>query len=1170
MSSEYNEPKGQLGLWSRGFMGLLVMQFLTAANDNIFRWLVVGIGKQFVSADKVSYVLTIGMICFVLPYLLLAAPSGYLADRFPKRKVIVACKFAEIVLMVLAVLAIWWGKMSPIFVVLSLMGAQSCLFSPARLGAIPEILRADCISAANGMMGLATVLATVVGAAVGNILTDFTRPLGQHQLWLSAVVLIGIAMAGWGFSLLLPISRIGDPTRRFPFNPIPQMIHDFRELSLNRTMLRVALGSMFFWSLGSLANMNIDQYVFEGKATEETEVLQAQVAPLLACLAVGVGVGSVLAGVLSAGKVEMGLLPLGGSAIASSSILLFFLQGALISPDSGLTFSYLLACGLLATLGVGAGMFDVPLQSYIQHRSPARSRGSILCASNFLTFTGILLFSGLFCLLRLPVGEKLEPLFSARQVFLLSGIITIPVCAYIIWLIPQATIRFIFWLMSMTIYRVRVVGREHLPVTGGALLVPNHVSYVDAMLLLLTSSRPIRILAWDGNFQNRILKTLGRLFEVILVNPGKPKSVVAALKEARNAVAAGELVCIFPEGGISRSGQLLAFRPGMLKILEGNAAPVIPVYLDELWGSIFSFERGKFFWKWPKRIPYKMSIHFGKPIYAAGNVHYVRQAVQELGAQAVQQRSLQPSQLLSDFIAMCKLRSRSLKVADSVGTELTGGQLLMRTMILQRVLRREILAADEKYVGVLLPPSAGALVVNVALAFDQRISANLNYTNTSEALNACIKQASIKHVLTSRKFMEKMEFKLDAKIICLEDIRDKVGLSDKLSAFLGAYVVPGSWTIRSLGLHKIPGDQELTVIFTSGSTGTPKGVMLTYGNISSNVTSIDQVVRLTSQDVLMGILPFFHSFGYTITMWAVAALNVKGVYHFNPLDAKQVGKLCKQYRATVLLTTPTFLRGFLRRCEKDEFESLDVVVTGAEKLPQDVCDAFEQKFGVRPVEGYGTTELSPLVSVNVPPSRSHGSFQADRKEGSVGRPIPGVSARVTEPDTGEVLTANQPGMLWIKGPNVMKGYLGQAELTAQTIKDGWYSTGDIAVIDDEGFISITGRLSRFSKIGGEMVPHILVEEEINRILGAAEDGVLRATVTAVPDSRKGERLIVVHLPMSKSPSEIQQALMKSGLPNLFIPSPDSFMEVDHLPILGSGKLDLKAVQTAAKQRFGSG
>jgi len=319
---------------------------------------------------------------------------------------------------------------------------------------------------------------------------------------------------------------------------------------------------------------------------------------------------------------------------------------------------------------------------------------------------------------------------------------------------------------------------------------------------------------------------------------------------------------------------------------------------------------------------------------------------------------------------------------------------------------------------------------------------------------------------------------------------------------------------------------------------------------------------------MIGILPFFHSFGFTATLWATMALDIKAAYHFSPLEGKQIGKLCQRHKGTMLLATPTFLRGFLRRCSPEEFASVDIAITGAEKLPKDLADAFEEKFNIRPVEGYGATELSPLVSVNVPPSRSSGDSQIDLKEGTVGLPIPEVTAKITDLDTNEELGTNASGMLWIKGPNVMKGYYGRQDLTDEVIVDGWYRTGDVAEIDDDGFIRITGRVSRFSKIGGEMVPHVQIEEMLNEIIEAADEDVLMAAVTAIPDEKRGERLIVIHRPLQQSPNELREKLSdEKGLPNIFIPSADSFYETEELPLLGTGKLDLKGIKDMAMHQF---
>ena len=519
------------------------------------------------------------------------------------------------------------------------------------------------------------------------------------------------------------------------------------------------------------------------------------------------------------------------------------------------------------------------------------------------------------------------------------------------------------------------------------------------------------------------------------------------------------------------------------------------------------------------------------------------------------------------FVRQCKKRKASFKVADSTGVRLTGGQLLMRTLILRRLLRRHVLRDDEQYVGLLLPPSAGGVLANIAVSLDHRVVVNLNYTLSSDTLAGCIAECGIKHVLTSRKFMERMSFDLPAELVYLEDLKEKTQLGDVVAGFTGAYAMPAGLLERSLGLQEIEADDVLTVIFTSGSTGKPKGVMLTHANIASQVDVINQVVRLGSSDVLTGIVPFFHSLGYTVTLWCVAGLDIGGAYHFSPLEAQQVGQLVRENQCTILLATPTFLRNYLSRCTEKDFASLEVVVTGAERLTAKLCQAFEEKYGVRPVEGYGATELSPLVAVNVPPSRSRHGDRVSYKEGTVGRSVPGVRTKVTAIESDMELNAGEEGMLWVTGPNVMKGYFSQPEATADVMRDGWYRTGDVAVMDSDGFIKITGRVSRFSKIGGEMVPHVAIEDALNTLIGTGEEG-LKVVVTSAPDEKRGERLVVIHTRIDEDPAELCTALQHMGLPNLFIPSANSFVKVDELPLLGSGKLDLKAVEAIACARFG--
>ena len=525
----------------------------------------------------------------------------------------------------------------------------------------------------------------------------------------------------------------------------------------------------------------------------------------------------------------------------------------------------------------------------------------------------------------------------------------------------------------------------------------------------------------------------------------------------------------------------------------------------------------------------------------------------------------EPMVLQRRLLRSCRSAAHRMKMADSLGTRITGRELLTRILVARSVLER-VLGADERMVGVLLPPTVGAAIVNAALALSGRVAVNLNYTSSQSILDLCMERAHLRHVITSPHFLTRVKLDVGSRLLDAGELRGRATVLDKLQAYLHATVTPLPLLDRWLGLDRIGRDDVLTVIFTSGSTGDPKGVVLTQDNVGSNVRAIDTLLHLSPGDVALGVLPFFHSYGYTTTLWTPLALDPAVVYHADPRDGQVVGRLAREHHATILMATPTFLRIYARRTPEDDFSTLEVVFGAAEKLPREVCDAFEKKFGVRPHEAYGATELSPLVAVNVPPSRHVPGRPTDCREGTVGQPIPGCRVRITDRDGLHELPVGAEGLLWIGGPNVMQGYLDRPDLTAKVIKDGWYCTGDIARLDTEGFITITGRESRFSKIGGEMVPHLNVEEAVNAELGAAE-GELLAVVTAVPDRTKGERLIVFHLPTSQEPRDVVRRLGQRGLPNLWIPSADCFAPIDELPMLGSGKLDLRRLQDLARERF---
>jgi len=306
----------------------------------------------------------------------------------------------------------------------------------------------------------------------------------------------------------------------------------------------------------------------------------------------------------------------------------------------------------------------------------------------------------------------------------------------------------------------------------------------------------------------------------------------------------------------------------------------------------------------------------------------------------------------------------------------------------------------------------------------------------------------------------------------------------------------------------------------------------------------------------------FHSFGFTGTLWLPLLAGFGAVYHPNPTDAKTIGETVKKYRATLLISTPTFYAGYLRRCSAEEFASLHYVIAGAEKLRESIATGFREKYGIEILEGYGCTELAPVVSVNIPDVIHDGEKQVGNKRGTVGHPIPGVAVKVIDPESGKPLPSGTAGMLLAKGGNLMLGYLGEPQLTAEVIRDGWYVTGDIASVDEDGFIRITDRLSRFSKIGGEMVPHMKIEEIVNGLLGNAG-----CAVTAVADEQRGEKLVVFYTTDGISPQELWDKLNRSDLPKLWIPKREDLHPIDSIPLLGSGKADLKKVKELALERI---
>src|SRR5437868_5207983 len=702
-------------------------------------------------------------------------------------------------------------------------------------------------------------------------------------------------------------------------------------------------------------------------------------------------------------------------------------------------------------------------------------------------------------------------------------------------------------LLVRCFYRVTALGLENLP-RGGFLLVPNHITWVDALVLQLACPRPIRYVIDQAYYHRPILHPILRALGCIPINI---RHSHAAVRAAAEKIADGEIVCVFPEGQLERIGTLLRLQRGYELIARHANAQVVPVWLDQLWGSIFSFQGGRFFTKFPKRIPYPVTIAFGEPLNAkAADVATVREELLKLGELCFSRRPSLDRHLAEECVRGLKRRPFTTAVIDGTDhTRLSRAKLLGAAAALSRYLRKEF--SDER-IAIILPASKGSMLANLAVTLANKVPVDLNFTMGRAANESCCRRANLRVAVSATPFMERLkDFPWPQKILKLDELLPPMK-RQIIFWWIIALLVPARLLLRLLQIPKEGGHAEAVLLFTSGTTGDPKGVVVSHRNVVGNVSQFRQLLDARKTDAILGSLPFFHTFGSTVTLWYPLIEGVRIVTFPNPLDAAKCAALIEQYGLTFLLATPTFLRLYLRKAEPEHLRSLRLIIVGAEKLPLDLASHFEQRFQKKVFEGYGLTETAPVVSVNLPEPTP--SAAPTSRPGSVGRLAPGIAAEIREPETNRKLSLFETGMLWLRGPNIFEGYLNDPKRTVEVLHDGWLKTGDIARFDEDGFLYIEGRLSRFSKIGGEMVPHEAIEQKIIDLLELSGRDERPLAIVGVQDEAKGEALVLLSA-VDIDLADLRKKLQDAGVPNLWIPK--HVQRVDAIPVLASGKLDLK-------------
>ncbi len=723
--------------------------------------------------------------------------------------------------------------------------------------------------------------------------------------------------------------------------------------------------------------------------------------------------------------------------------------------------------------------------------------------------------------------------------------------------------------MSGPVSGIQFSGGENLPKKGPAFFVAVDLYGPErhALRQVLSRHQPVQVARLSASEPDPAAHHESDLLLKVApsANSSEPSNLVRLFQPVLEALAQGKSIAWVGEDYRLPNGTEVDLET-VLRLVQPANAPIYPVVVTAEMGSPWKLENGR----WVKyRVVGErelLEIDVGSAVPANTSGFKLREELENLSLKQMQNRLKRSIPTHRQFLRVVWRDPNKEFWVDQITGSFTRFRALTASFILAR--RLKPMLKDQPMVGIWLPTGIGGALANMALTMLGKVTTNLNYTSSQEVAWSCLKQTPVKTVISSRKFTARVPFEAGPgrTMIYLDDILPKVGGLEKAWAgFLVKMVPPWLFErwVMPMAHHKL--SDLATIIFSSGSTGDPKGVQLSQENILSNIQALIQFVRINDQDSMLACLPFFHSFGYTVTYCAPQLAGAKVVYHPDPRQAKEIGELARKHKSTVFLSTATFLRFCMKRAQVGDFSTLKLIICGAEKLPVPLAHEFLEKQGVLPLEGYGCTELSPVASTNRPDEVEEGITWIRNRFGTIGSALTGTRMAIVDHQTMEEKAVGEEGMVACRGPNVMVGYLGQPQKTAEVVRNGYYLTGDMGHLGNHRHVTITGRLARFAKIGGEMVPlerlELLLHEAIQ-----CTDRV--CAVTCVPDASRGEKVVILYLPQvlettGVGKSEWLKRLAATGIPALWRPDERDCHPVEEIPSLGSGKLDIRHVKELA-------
>jgi acyl-[acyl-carrier-protein]-phospholipid O-acyltransferase / long-chain-fatty-acid--[acyl-carrier-protein] ligase len=1162
-------PSGRLGHH-------LVAAACASFTDNLFRGVIAGLllvmaeaahgaGTGAALLAGTTDVIYAGL-AFLLPMVLCAPLAGALGDRFPKHLLM---RWVRLIDLPVVAIGVWGAHVGTtdretavvlLLVCLGLLGVAAAVYSSVKYAVLGELVGPERLAGANAAMQAVSTAAILLGlgsAAVADpaVIAALGLPLGPAGM-------VGIIGGGASLIGIWAAFRVPVVPAQAPGTPLAwwRWIGVVRDL--RHGTAAPAAGLAGFWALGLSAQTLIAPAAFFAFGLG----LVGQSAYGL-CLAGGIVAGALLAPRLGHRAWPIGLPALG--ALAAGVLLLgagLLAAAALADAAWAGTSGRFVMGALLTCCGVGAGLWEIPLQVIIQERADPGTRARVLAAANVLGCMAMV-GAGFACLGLIAAG------LDATQVLLVVAGLTVIAALVLVGVYRHAVVGTMARLGACVLWRIEVVGAEHLPRSGGVVIVANHPSYADGLVLAAALPRHVRFLVYQRFVDMPVLGWLLRWSGAIRVASDRPgRALVTALNEAAICARAGDAVGILPEGKVYRGGTVDTFKPGIERVARAAGVPVVPVHIQGLWGGWCSLAPVK---RWRDLLPLptrRLVVRIGGPLPPETSARQLREAVVALGNATAEATAAADRRTLG----ACALRALAARPFATAVMDIRGSLPAWRLIGAARTCLPHLgLAPDERRVGVLLPPGQAGTLINLALALDGRTAVNLNHTAGAEQVARMCALAGIRTVLSATAYLErvapadapvaengKRRYTPPGRTVLIDEVLPRMPKALVLWRALTGVLLPASW------LDRARPDDVAAIVFSSGSTSDPKGVLLSHRQLVANTTAASQfcLEARPGRDALLTPLPLFHSFGLSAGLWLPLTMRVRIIAHGDPTDAVVIGRLAADGQATCGISTATFVRGWMRRIQPEQFRWMRRMVVGAERCPAELRADFRVRYGIDLCEGYGCTELGPVVGTNLPDVQAAGLTEVRLRQGTVGRPMDGIAVLTMHPETGALLPPGEEGLLIVRSASRMAGYLDRPDLTAAACVHGGYNTGDIGRVDDDGFVTITGRLARFAKIGGEMVHLDHVEAAVAAAARAAAGPVTadpppEIAVAAVPDASRGERLVVLHTGLVV---DWRAVLAETpGLPPLWRPRAQDVHAVPAIPQLGTGKRDLGGLKRLA-------